>query len=172
MKVEVLQAKISRGIVTASSFEYEGSITIDSSVMEKLGVEEYQVCHVNGANGNRAITYILRGPAGSGCLEINGALSGQIITCTITANAYTVIGTDYHINVDDDVDATGAVTINLPAAASSTGRILHIKKIGNSYNVTLDGNASETIDDSTTQTISTQYDSVTIMCDGTAWWIQ
>jgi len=105
-------------------------------------------------------------------VDINGGLSGQIITCTITANAYTVIGTDYHINVDDDVDATGNVTINLPAVATNTGRILHIKKIGNSYNVILDGNASEEIDDATTQTMTSQYDSITIMCDGTAWWIQ
>ena len=38
--------------------------------------------------------------------------------------------------------------------------------------VTIDGNASETIDGATTKTLVTQYASYTIQCDSTTWWVQ
>lgn len=71
------------------------------------------------------------------------------------------------------VDATGgAVTINLPAAASNSGVKFTVKKIDSSGNaVTIDGNASETIDGATTKTRSSQWDFYTIHCDGSAWYI-
>jgi len=71
------------------------------------------------------------------------------------------------------VDATsGAVTVTLPAAASNTGMRLDIKKIDASGNaVTVDGNAAETIDGAATVTLSSQYDDVTVVCDGTEWFI-
>jgi len=66
----------------------------------------------------------------------------------------------------------GAITVNLPAAASSDGRAYTIKKIDSSaYTVTIDGNASELIDGVQTQVISYQWTSVTIHCDGTGWYI-
>jgi hypothetical protein len=93
----------------------------------------------------------------------------QLRTVVTKTGAYTL--TDY-----DDVvlgDATSAAfTLTLPAAASNTGLEYSIKKIDSSANaVTIDGNASETIDDSTTRVLSSQYDSVTIVSDGTEWWI-
>lgn len=71
------------------------------------------------------------------------------------------------------VDASGgAVTITLPAADLHSGRIYDVKKIDSSANaVTVDGNGSETIDDATTQTLSSQYASLRIISDGTEWWI-
>jgi hypothetical protein len=71
------------------------------------------------------------------------------------------------------VDATaGAVTVNLPAAASSQGYSVTVKKTDSSVNaVTLDGDTTETIDGATTYALSTQYDSVSIRCDGTEWFI-
>jgi len=66
----------------------------------------------------------------------------------------------------------GAFTITLPAASGNGGLILNIKKIDSSVNaVTIDANASETIDGALTAVITTQYESVTIQCDGTEWWI-
>lgn len=71
------------------------------------------------------------------------------------------------------VDATaGAVTVNLPAAASSSGYSVTVKKTDSSVNaVTLDGDTTETIDGATTYALSAQYDSVSIRCDGTEWFI-
>lgn len=87
---------------------------------------------------------------------------------TITASA-SVADSDVVLLVDA---TAGAVTVTLPAAASSSGRVLYVKKTDASGNaVTLDGNASETIDGATTLAIATQYQSYTVICDGTGWWI-
>jgi len=74
---------------------------------------------------------------------------------------------------------TGNITLTLPAAASSNGRELWISIIsaGTSLQtVTIDGNASETIDGNLTidlrQTIGTgRYNGVHIICDGSNWTI-
>jgi hypothetical protein len=70
-------------------------------------------------------------------------------------------------------DASGAAfTVTLPAAASFTGKHYNIKKTDSSVNaVTVDGNASETIDGATTRTITIQYESIRIVCDGSNWHI-
>ncbi len=73
-----------------------------------------------------------------------------------------------------NVDASGANrTITLLAAASAgDGYTVAIKKTDATANtVTIDGNGAETIDGSTTKVISTQYDTVLLACNGTAWFI-
>jgi len=66
---------------------------------------------------------------------------------------------------------TGTMTINLPAAADCKGRDFLFKKTSASATaVTIDPAASETIDGSTTNTqLDTQYESIRIISDGTAW---
>ena len=69
-------------------------------------------------------------------------------------------------------DATsGAITVNLPAISSvDTGRIYTIKKMdAAANNITIDGNASETIDGATTQTLTTQYERIQIQNSGSEW---
>lgn len=65
----------------------------------------------------------------------------------------------------------GAITVTLPAAASSTGKRLVVKRTSASNNVVLDANSSETIDGATTKTITTQYGFLDIVCDGAGWHI-
>ena len=68
--------------------------------------------------------------------------------------------------------AGGNITITLPAVSGCSGRIYHIKKIDSSaYTVTIDANSSETIDGALTQTLTTQYESITIQNNGSAWYI-
>lgn len=87
---------------------------------------------------------------------------------TKTAN-YTATLSDYTILCDA---TSGAITITLPAASTSSGKIYNIKKIDASgNNVVIDGNASETIDGATTQTITAQWTNRTIQSNGTAWFI-
>jgi hypothetical protein len=85
------------------------------------------------------------------------------------------------ITASDSVDASdtvilanatgGAVTVTLPAVATSEGRQLIVKKIDASANaVTIDGAGSETIDGTTTKSTTTQYALYRIVCDGTYWW--
>ena len=65
---------------------------------------------------------------------------------------------------------TAGRTITLPTASDNTDRIITIKKIDTSaFVVTIDGEGAETIDGVTTTLLSTQYDAVTLLCDGTSW---
>ncbi len=86
-----------------------------------------------------------------------------VITTTHTA------GLKQTVLVDDDT-AGGAVTVTLPKVIN-VNRIMHIKKLGTTGNVTLDGDGSETIDGSTTHALTAQYQSVSIMSSGTEWHI-
>ena len=63
----------------------------------------------------------------------------------------------------------GQDTLNLPAAASHSGRVLIIKAI-NANGGHVDGNGAETIDGSAVQDLA-QWDSITIYCNGTTWYI-
>ncbi len=93
----------------------------------------------------------------------------MVNTQTVTGTSATLGSDDYVILVDDDT-AAATVTITLPAAASNLGRVYHIKKLGNTASVVLDGNASDTIDGAPTHTLTTQYDARTIVCDGISNW--
>jgi len=66
---------------------------------------------------------------------------------------------------------SAAITVNLLAAATAgDGFMVIVKKTDSSSNtVTIDGNSSETIDGATTYVISTQNDSVMLVCNGTSW---
>ena len=96
------------------------------------------------------------------------ALRNRFTSRTITATG-SATTSDYLILVDA---TAGAVTVNLPAAADSAGAFIVVKKTDAGGNaVTVDANASETIDGATTRALAAQYDAITIACDGTAWWI-
>jgi hypothetical protein len=77
--------------------------------------------------------------------------------------AYTATNDDYVIDC-----TSGTFTVTLPASSGRTGRILIIKNSG-AGTITVDGNASETIDGAATYSLSVQYATVQIMCDGTNW---
>jgi aspartate 1-decarboxylase len=67
-------AKLHRARVTATKLEYDGSITIDSDYLDRLGMHPYEQVQVaNISNGYRFLTYILPGQSGSGSIEVNGA---------------------------------------------------------------------------------------------------
>jgi len=94
-------------------------------------------------------------------------------TKKVTVNEYTSSQTLSVDNQDVLVDASsGSVTITLPASSSNTDRRYTIKKKDSSGNkVIIDANGSETIDGETTVELKLQYQYVTILCDGTEWFI-
>ena len=70
----MLKSKIHRARVTQVNLDYEGSITIDKSLMEAsdiLPFERVEVLNIN--NGARFDTYAIEGEANSGVICINGA---------------------------------------------------------------------------------------------------
>ncbi len=109
------------------------------------------------------LTYFFEDSAGNKAL-IDGTFK---TTFTTYSSAQTLAQ-----GTDDLVLVSGNTTLTLPAVASSSGLKFTIKKTdSNSTTVTLDGNLSETIDGSTTYDIIEQYTTVTVACDGTAWYI-
>lgn len=82
-------------------------------------------------------------------------------TTTLTANDYVVLCDP----------SGGAITVNLPAVATTQpGRLYWIRTTGTTNAVTIDGNASETIDGSTTKSLASgAIHAVKIVSDGTAW---
>ena len=76
MMIHLLKSKIHRAQVTGTSLEYEGSLTIDKDLMEKVGLlsNERILCS-NLANGERFETYAIPGERGSGTIELNGAVA-------------------------------------------------------------------------------------------------
>lgn len=71
---KMLRGKIHRATVTGADLHYEGSVTIDSTLMERAGLLEHEAVAIwNVTNGERFETYVLRGEPGSGVVCINGA---------------------------------------------------------------------------------------------------
>jgi aspartate 1-decarboxylase len=69
-----LLSKIHRAVVTEANLNYEGSLTIDSDLMEVAGISEFElVSVVNINNGERFETYAITGQKGSGVICLNGA---------------------------------------------------------------------------------------------------
>nr|BAL60009.1 aspartate 1-decarboxylase precursor [Candidatus Acetothermum autotrophicum] len=74
MHIELLKSKIHRARVTGTDLHYEGSLTLDSLLMEAAQLVPFEkVDVVNINNGSRLQTYVIAGPAGSGIVQLNGA---------------------------------------------------------------------------------------------------
>ncbi|MDZ3837191.1 MAG: aspartate 1-decarboxylase [Rhodospirillales bacterium] len=74
VQVPMLLAKIHRATVTDADLHYEGSITIDRTLMDLATLVAFQQVQVyNVSNGARFETYVIEGEADSGCICINGA---------------------------------------------------------------------------------------------------
>ncbi|PIU56724.1 MAG: aspartate 1-decarboxylase [Deltaproteobacteria bacterium CG07_land_8_20_14_0_80_38_7] len=79
MRISMMKSKIHRAIVTEANPDYEGSITIDQSIMESAGIVEYEKVHVlDIVNGQRIVTYAIAGKPDSGDICINGAAAKVI----------------------------------------------------------------------------------------------
>jgi aspartate 1-decarboxylase len=74
MQIELLKTKIHRATVTEANLNYEGSITIDKSLMNAAGLLPYEkVSILDVNNGARFDTYVIEGKADSGIICLNGA---------------------------------------------------------------------------------------------------
>ena len=74
MQIKVLQSKIHRATVTDADLHYEGSLTLDWTLMTLADSVPYQQIAVyNVTTGARFETYVIEGPADSGVVQVNGA---------------------------------------------------------------------------------------------------
>lgn len=86
----------------------------------------------------------------------------------------------YDLATDDTIlsvsyTGTGAVTsLTLPTAQTVNGRVVYIKDAGGNAgtnNITIDTEASETIDGAATLVLGTDYESATLYSDGSNWYV-
>ena len=79
MKIDILKSKIHKVTVTGADLNYIGSITIDESLMEASKIiegEKVQVVNIN--NGERLVTYVIKGIKGSGEITLNGPAARKV----------------------------------------------------------------------------------------------
>ena len=85
MQRTMLKSKIHRATVTGLELDYEGSIAIDPILLAAADIlpgEQVQV--LNLQNGERFVTYVIRGKRGTGQMMLNGpaarlAYKGDVI---------------------------------------------------------------------------------------------
>ena len=93
--------------MTGASVDYEGSLTIDKVLAERVGLKAYEKILVgNLANGERFETYCIYGASGSGVIELNGATAhlGKI------GDRLTIMSYGYYSSVEA-VEAKPAVLL-------------------------------------------------------------
>lgn len=97
----------------------------------------------------------------------DAALPTASTAITASDSPYTVEDKDVFLPLDC---ANGPITINLPAVKGK--RTLHFKKVDSTGNaITLDPDGTEKIDGELTATINVQWTTVTIMSNGTEWYV-
>lgn len=74
MQSTLLKSKLLRAEITDRALHYEGSLAIDASLMEQVGLRRYEkILVANIANGERFETYAIEAPKGSHTISLNGA---------------------------------------------------------------------------------------------------
>ena len=110
----VLSSKIHRATVTDADIDYVGSISIDANLLEAAGINEWEKIHVlDVTNGSRLETYVVKAPAGSGQICVNGAAAhlvkpgNMVILVTYegipSENISTHTPTIVHVNAKNEV---------------------------------------------------------------------
>ena len=75
----ILRSKIYKATVTEANVNYEGSISIDEDLIEKVGFWPYErVLVASITSGVRLETYVIVGKKGSGVICMNGAAAKLI----------------------------------------------------------------------------------------------
>jgi len=70
----MLKSKIHRATVTGADANYEGSITLDPTLMEAADIIPFEQVHLLDVNnGSRLTTYAIQGDRASGQVVVNGA---------------------------------------------------------------------------------------------------
>src|ERR1043165_4031046 len=70
----MMKSKLHRATVTETNLEYEGSLTIDTDLLEAADILPHEQIHVwDVTNGTRLVTYALPGDRGTGTMCVNGA---------------------------------------------------------------------------------------------------
>lgn len=161
------------GLIQGNIAEVAAVLLMDADSQIKLTGESGDTITIKYPGISGSYSLFMPDSQGTGVLANDGsgnlswaAVSGStVITVTTTFTAATA-------NVILADGTGGAFTVTLPSATSSTNIEYTIKKIDSSANViTIKGNSSDNIDGSNTQLLNSQYQSLTVVCDGTQWFV-
>jgi len=79
MNRQMLRSKIHRISVTECDVQYEGSLTLDPTIMREAGMVPYERIDVYDVdNASRFSTYLIEGEPGSGDCCVNGAAAHKV----------------------------------------------------------------------------------------------
>ena len=79
MKIEVLKSKIHRIKVTDADIDYIGSIEIDENIMNQANLIAGEKVHLLSlTNGERLVTYVIKGEKNSNRICVNGPAAKKI----------------------------------------------------------------------------------------------
>lgn len=106
MQRTMLKSKIHRVRVTGACVDYEGSVTIDTKLIQAADILEYEQVHIyNISNGERFTTYVIEGEPDSGVICLNGAAARKV-----SVNDLVIICS--YVSVDDS-EARGHKSVNV-----------------------------------------------------------
>ncbi len=96
MQHQMLKCKIHRASITEANLEYEGSLTVDRVIMDKVGLLPYEKIYVyNINNGERFETYVMSGIPDSKVICLNGAAARKgLVGDLIIIVSYGLYGED------------------------------------------------------------------------------
>jgi len=125
-------------------------------------------------NGDGSSSQVLQ-TNGSGTLSwatVAAGIGTNFDVHTVTNADYTILDADGYRHILVSAGASNRI-ITLPSAAANTDRLLTIKKTDSGVGlVTVTSAGSSTIDGATTFVLTNQYEKVTIVCDGTNWFVE
>ena len=75
----LLKSKIHRVKTTHAELHYEGSCAIDEDLLDASGIVENEQIHLwNIDNGERFVTYAIKGQRGTGMISVNGSAARRV----------------------------------------------------------------------------------------------
>ena len=137
---------------------------VDNVAFEDLTIDNLTINDYTFPSADGSAEQILK-TDGAGTISWASADSTNLVTKT--AN-YTAVASDNAIMADG---SSNTVTITLPTAVGISGKEYAIKCIDDTYTVDIATNASEEIDEDSSNFELFKDESITIKSDGANWWI-
>jgi hypothetical protein len=161
------------GIATYASGETITNASNIQSNTDSISVLNDDTVYLSGLteNNNVLATYAYeRGQLNKTNVEYVSGIavyaSGSVLKSVASVNS------NGNITSDVTLVTTAAATITMTLPAPVTGQVFTVKKVDNGAgSAVVDQNGSETIDGATSKTLSSQYESVTVVSDGTNWFV-
>ena len=170
-------SELAASSVTATQLGYLGTATSDLQV--QLNAKQARSTLTTKGDlyvATASATVARQGVGSDGTfLKADSTQTNGVIWASVTGSALAVTSktTTYTATTSDDVILvyTGSAwTLTLYAASGNSGKVLRVVKTSSDTNsLTIDGNASETINGFANIKLNYQFDEVTLVCDGTNW---